>query len=99
MFFISFVRKSEVSSDTSELSQKNTDLQNQLSSLQAEVDKYKNEVDQFEMVKSDWLMEREALEDVLLQLRKQLQEKETSLDEVLAQKVCEIFSPCLLNEG
>ncbi|XP_041352883.1 thyroid receptor-interacting protein 11-like isoform X2 [Gigantopelta aegis] len=78
--------KTEMSSDISELSQKNTNIHDQ-NSLQAQVDRYKEEVDQFELVKSDWLMEKEALEDVLLQLREQLQEKEMSLNEALAQKL------------
>ena len=67
--------------------QNNADLDEQLNSIKAEVDRYKEEVDQFELVKSDWLMEKEALEDVLLQLREQLQEKEVLLSEALNQKV------------
>lgn len=39
------------------------------------------------MVKSDWLMEKEALEEVLLNLREQMREKEDALNIAQAQQV------------
>ncbi|XP_071079458.1 thyroid receptor-interacting protein 11-like isoform X2 [Haliotis cracherodii] len=73
-------------SDISELSRRNRELDLKVEQLQTEVDKYKTDIDQFEFVKSDWQLEKESLEEVLLQLRKQLQEKEMELNIALAQK-------------
>ncbi|XP_071079459.1 thyroid receptor-interacting protein 11-like isoform X3 [Haliotis cracherodii] len=65
---------------------RNRELDLKVEQLQTEVDKYKTDIDQFEFVKSDWQLEKESLEEVLLQLRKQLQEKEMELNIALAQK-------------
>ncbi|XP_067680308.1 thyroid receptor-interacting protein 11-like isoform X2 [Haliotis asinina] len=73
-------------SDISELSRRNRELDLKVEQLQIEVDKYKTDIDQFEFVKSDWQLEKESLEEVLLQLRKQLQEREMELNIALAQK-------------
>ncbi len=72
---------------SSALSLRNRELDLKVDELQEEVVKYKNDIDQFEYVKSDWQMEKEALEEVLLQLREQLREKEMALNIALAQKV------------
>ncbi|XP_046578475.1 thyroid receptor-interacting protein 11-like [Haliotis rubra] len=73
-------------SDISELSRRNRELDLKVEQLQTEVDKYKTDIDQFEFVKSDWQLEKESLEEVLLQLRKQLQERERELNIALAEK-------------
>ena len=55
--------------------------------LQSQIKKYEQEINHFEYVKADWQMEKEALEEVLMKLREELREKETSLTLVQAQKV------------
>ena len=52
-------------SDTQELEQ-------QVQSLTSELDASRREVEEFDLVKSDWAMEKEALEEVLLTMREQL---------------------------
>ena len=44
-------------------------------------------MEQFELVKADWQMEKETLEEVLLKLRSELKEKEEVLSIIQAQKV------------
>lgn len=61
-------------------------LDEQVSMLQKQVEKYEQEIEQFEFMKSDWQTEKEALEEVLLGLRNQLKEKETSLNVAQAQR-------------
>ena len=75
-------------SDLSELSRKNLELDDQVTNLKSQIDRYETEIEQFEMLKSDWQIEKEALEDVLMQLREQMKEKENSLNVIEAQKVC-----------
>ena len=55
--------------------------------LKSQIDRYETEIEQFELLKSDWQVEKEALEDVLMQLREQMKEKENSLNVIEAQKV------------
>ena len=76
-----------VTSDLSVLTYRNKELDAQVTSLQSQISKYEQEIEQFELVKSDWISEKEALEDVLMQLREQLREKENSLNIIQAQKV------------
>ena len=64
-------------------------LDDQVTSLQAQVDKYETEIEHFEMVKSDWLIEKEALEEVLMKLRDQLRDKEEALSIAQAEQVCQ----------
>ena len=78
-------------SDLSELSKRNVELDEQVSSLRSQIDRYETEIEQFEMLRSDWQNEKEALEGVLVQLREQLKEKENSLAVVEAQKVCSVI--------
>ena len=62
-------------------------LDDQVASLQSQVDKYETEIEHFEMVKSDWLIEKEALEEVLMKLREQLRDKEEALSIAQAEQV------------
>ena len=48
--------------------------------LQEQVTGYEQEIEQFELIKSDWEMEKDALQEVLLKLRLQLKEKEDQLN-------------------
>ena len=75
-------------SDFSELSKRNTELDEQVTDLRSQIARYESEIEQFEMLRSDWQNEKEALEGVLVQLREQLKEKENSLTVIEAQKVC-----------
>ncbi|KAK2190446.1 hypothetical protein NP493_81g01000 [Ridgeia piscesae] len=47
-------------------------LEQQVQSLTSELDASRREVEEFDLVKSDWAMEKEALEEVLLTMREQL---------------------------
>ena len=47
-------------------------LEQQVESLTSELDASRREVEEFDLVKSDWAMEKEALEEVLLTMREQL---------------------------
>ena len=51
-----------------------------MQALTSELDACRQEMDEFDMVKADWTMEKEALEEVLLTLREQLTRK-TSEDD------------------
>ncbi|GAB1607450.1 thyroid receptor-interacting protein 11-like isoform X3 [Argonauta hians] len=53
-------------------------LEDQMRALQRQVEKYETEIEQFECLKTDWQLEKEALEDVLMNLRNQLKAKESS---------------------
>lgn len=55
--------------------------------MQGQIEKYEQELEQFELVKSDWQMEKEALEGVLKKLREELREKEGELSIIQARKV------------
>ena len=74
-------------SDLSELSRRNLELDEQVTNLKAQINRYESEIEQFEFLKSDWQTEKESLEDVLMQLREQMREKENSLNLIEAQKV------------
>ena len=75
-------------SDISELSKRNTELDEQVTNLKSQIGGYETEIEQFELLRSDWQNEKEALEGVLMQLREELREKENSLNVIEAQKVC-----------
>ena len=62
-------------------------LNEQVRTLQGQVEAYEREIEHFELVKTDWQIEKEALEDVLMKMREQLREKEQSLTSLQAQKV------------
>eukprot|EP00106_Octopus_bimaculoides_P003038 XP_014770480.1 PREDICTED: thyroid receptor-interacting protein 11-like [Octopus bimaculoides] len=55
-----------------------SEMQEQMSALQNQVEKYERELERFEYLKSDWQLEKEALEDVLMNLRNQLKDKESA---------------------
>ncbi|CAI9730427.1 receptor-interacting 11-like isoform X2 [Octopus vulgaris] len=55
-----------------------SEMQEQMSALQNQVEKYEREIERFEYLKSDWQLEKEALEDVLMNLRNQLKDKESA---------------------
>lgn len=59
----------------------------QVKALQGQIEKYEQELEQFELVKSDWQMEKQALEGVLKKLREELREKEGELSIIQARKV------------
>lgn len=75
-------------SDLSELSRRNCELDEQVKNLKSQINRYETEIEQFEMLRSDWQNEKESLEDVLMQLREQMREKENALNVIEAQKVC-----------
>lgn len=54
-------------------------LNDQVRTLQGQIEVYEQEIEHFELVKSDWQLEKEALEEVLLKMREQLREKEEAL--------------------
>ena len=51
----------------------------QIQMLQGQVGSYQQEMDEVDLVKSDWMMEKEALEAVLVKLRSRLRAKEEAL--------------------
>jgi len=55
--------------------------------LQGQIEKYEQELEQFELVKSDWQMEKQALEGVLKKLKEELRKKEAEHSIVQARKV------------
>ena len=59
----------------------------QLDSLQGKIENYERQIEHFEMVRSDWQLEKEALEDVLMQLREKLKEQELMHSVIEAQRV------------
>ncbi|XP_023931137.1 thyroid receptor-interacting protein 11 isoform X5 [Lingula anatina] len=85
-----------IMSTASDISWKNRQLDEQVHTLQSQIDKYEEEIEQFEMVQSDWQVEKQALEDVLNKLRGQLRQKEESLNVVQAAKV---YSKGLIEVG
>jgi hypothetical protein len=75
------------SAEIAELSSRNSELEKRLKqqSLNQERD-----MEEFETLKADWVSEKEALENTLLELRQKLKERETTLSMIDAQKVnCE----------
>ncbi|KAK3591801.1 hypothetical protein CHS0354_007654 [Potamilus streckersoni] len=75
-----------VTTDLSELSRQNQELDDQVVSLKSQIARYEQEIEQFELMKTDWQIEKEALEDVLIKLREHMKEKERSLNVVEAKK-------------
>ncbi|XP_078675803.1 thyroid receptor-interacting protein 11-like isoform X2 [Branchiostoma floridae x Branchiostoma belcheri] len=71
---------------SSESDLRSSDLSDAVSILQNQVQEYEREIEHFEMVKSDWQNEKDALESVLVKLRDQLKEKEYNLSVLMAQK-------------
>lgn len=63
-----------------------------MKTLQSQIEKHEQELEQFELVKSDWQMEKQALEGVLKKLRQELREKEGELCIVQARKVATTLS-------
>ncbi|KAK6181040.1 hypothetical protein SNE40_008983 [Patella caerulea] len=64
----------------------NSPLDEQVRHLQSQVQQYQNDIEQFEYVKCDWQLEKEALEDVLMKLRDELKQAESSLAVAQAQQ-------------
>ncbi|XP_050406994.1 thyroid receptor-interacting protein 11 isoform X2 [Patella vulgata] len=64
----------------------NSPLDEQVRHLQSQVQQYQNDIEQFEYVKCDWQLEKEALEDVLMKLREELKQAESSLAVAQAQQ-------------
>ncbi|XP_060081680.1 thyroid receptor-interacting protein 11-like isoform X2 [Ylistrum balloti] len=75
-----------ITSEMSELSQRNKQLDEQVALLQKQISQYELDIEQFEVVKSDWQSEKEALEDVLINLKEELRDKENALNILQAQK-------------
>ncbi|XP_060577113.1 thyroid receptor-interacting protein 11-like isoform X2 [Ruditapes philippinarum] len=75
-----------LTSDLSEISRRNLELDEQVNTLKGQISNYETEINQFEMMQSDWLSEKEALEGVLVELRNQLKAKENSLNVAEAKK-------------
>ncbi len=71
----------------SELSIRNQQLEEQVHNLQTQVEDFEHDIEHFELVRSDWESEKEALEGVLMKMRSELREKEEVLNIVQAQKV------------
>ncbi|CAH1263031.1 TRIP11 [Branchiostoma lanceolatum] len=71
---------------SSESDLRSSDLSDAVSILQNQVQDYEREIEHFEMVRSDWQNEKDALETVLVKLRDQLKEKEYNLSVLMAQK-------------
>ncbi|XP_062621863.1 thyroid receptor-interacting protein 11-like isoform X2 [Saccostrea cucullata] len=61
--------------EISELSNRNSELERQLLELSSN---HERELEEFESLKTDWVSEKEALEDSLLELRQKLKEKGTA---------------------
>ena len=59
----------------------------QVRELRQQVSAYQQEISQSELVHSDWEMEKEALESVLVKLRGDLKAKEEQLTVLQAQRV------------
>ncbi|KAK2168355.1 hypothetical protein LSH36_17g00045 [Paralvinella palmiformis] len=76
----------DLASDVSELSRHNVELDNQVTLLRKQISAYEDEIKQFEMVKSDWQMEKEALEDVLLNMREQLRDRDEKITALQQQR-------------
>ena len=79
-----------MASDVSELSRHNVELDNQVTLLRKQISAYEDEIKQFEMVKSDWQMEKEALEDVLLNMREQLRDRDEKITALQQQRVSRV---------
>ncbi|XP_022332079.2 uncharacterized protein LOC111129874 isoform X5 [Crassostrea virginica] len=70
-------------SEISELSGKNSELEKK---LHEQMSSHEREVEEFEILKADWVSEKEALEDTLCELREKLKEKQTALNGMESQK-------------
>ncbi|XP_069117475.1 thyroid receptor-interacting protein 11-like isoform X2 [Argopecten irradians] len=75
-----------ITSEMSELSQRNKQLDEQVALLQKQISQHELDIEQFEVVRSDWQSEKEALEGVLMELREELRDKENSINILNAQK-------------
>ncbi|XP_023727359.1 thyroid receptor-interacting protein 11 isoform X4 [Cryptotermes secundus] len=73
-------------SEISELCLLKQKLNSQISQLQMKVETYERDIECFEMMKSDWTVEKKMLEQHLSGLKEQLREKEEKLNLVTAQK-------------
>lgn len=59
--------------------------------LTSKIESYEQELEQFNLVKSDWQMEKQSLEGTLLRLRQELRIKDEALCVAQARKVS---APC-----
>lgn len=60
------------------------------------MDSYRQEVEQFEVIKSDWQMEKDSLEDVLMKLRLELKARDEKLNAAHLRRVREnVFIVCI----
>ena len=59
-----------------------SDLSGKVKKLQEQVTGYKQDVEQFELIRSDLEMEKDALQEVLIKIRRQLKEKEDELNQL-----------------
>jgi len=73
-------------SEVSELCLMKQKLDYQVSQLQTKVETYERDIECFEVMKSDWTVEKKMLEQLLSDLKGQLREKEEKLNLVTAQK-------------
>lgn len=67
-----------------ELSSRNSELEKQLKEQSSNQER---DMEEFEMLKADWILEKEALENTLFELEQKLKERETALNKIEAQKV------------
>ncbi|XP_048733760.1 thyroid receptor-interacting protein 11-like isoform X4 [Ostrea edulis] len=66
-----------------ELSSRNSELEKQLKEQSSNQER---DMEEFEMLKADWILEKEALENTLFELEQKLKERETALNKIEAQK-------------
>ena len=69
------------------MSSKNSELEKK---LHEQMSSHEREVEEFEILKADWVSEKEALEDTLFELREKLKENQTALNGMESQKVLKI---------
>jgi len=82
----------DISDEEATMTQQSAMLDEEVGSLKAEIHTYKQQIQDFEMMQSDWLTEKEALEGVLVQLRSEVKEMEASLNMVETQRVSAVLS-------
>jgi len=62
-----------------------------------QIESYRLELGQFELIKSDWMMEKESLEGALFKLRQELKSREEKLNAVHVSKViCYVCWFCII---
>lgn len=60
----------------------------ELRHLSSQLRVYQEQLEEYECMKADWQVEKEALEDVLMGLRKQLREKEAAFTAAQVNSTC-----------